>query len=63
MQINLKKVSEICAIHINEECGGEKCSAMKVCWMFKEPPCNWDIAEMEEDIKQFNRGQNKKTYC
>ena len=63
MQINLKKVAEICAVNINSKCGYGKCPAYKICLMFIDNPYYWNIADMEETVKQFNREQNKKTYC
>lgn len=64
MQINLKKVHEICVENIKNDHGDGNCPARNVCWMFSEYPCDWDIAEMEEDSKQFNRDQkqNRKSY-
>ena len=60
MQINLKKVHEICVENIKNDHGDGNCPASNVCWMFNEYPCDWDIAEMEEDVKQFERGEGGK---
>lgn len=63
MQINLKKVAEICEAYWDDECVTSDCPAKEVCVLFNENPHDWDIAGMEEVVKQFNREQNKKTYC
>lgn len=63
MQINLKKVAEICETYFDKECVTGDCPAKEVCFLFNENPCDWNIAGMEEVVKQFNRRQNKKTYC